>query len=186
MKNILNTTIAVLALAIVLAPSDTHAQSWSQCTDGRNISRCETYDCPKGDTNKDGKCTLEDTVARLTDSRNDSYCANPISGCGQVQYFPSGASQACVVRPEESNQQNCDLYAVAEPSFTPQPTASPKPTSSATTSPTSSARPTSSPTTKGGGDSELPGTGPEHVWLGALVLLVGVAGVYLYEKHKLA
>lgn len=184
MKIIINTAILVIALLVASAPV-AKAQSWSQCTDGRSISRCETYDCPKGDTNKDGKCTLEDTDARLTDSRNDSYCANPISGCGQVLYYPSGASEACVVRPQESKSRECDLYALAEPSFTPQPTSSPRATTP-TPSPKQTATPTPSATAKSGGDSELPKTGPEHVWLGALVVLLGAAGVYIYEKHKLA
>lgn len=98
--------------------------SWSQCSDGRAIARCQTYDCPQGDTNNDGKCTLEDTKARLTDARNDSLCANPTSGCGQINYFPSGSSTSCISHIEEGTL-NCDLYAVASPSFTPKPTASP-------------------------------------------------------------
>lgn len=181
MKNKISILTAIVLL--FASSSAVSAQTWSQCRDGRSIVRCETYDCPQGDTNNDGRCTLLDSGARLTDARNDSFCANPISGCGQVHYFPSGSSEACIVRPEENSQMSCDLYAVAEPVFTPQPTTSPRPTSSPVA--TSSARPTSTPTTgKGGGDSELPKTGPEHIWIGAAVLLLGAAGVYLYEKYK--
>ena len=150
--------------------------TWSQCTDGRQISRCETYDCPKGDSNKDGKCTLTDEGARLTDARNDSFCANPISGCGQVHYYPSGSSTACNVRVAETDT-NCNLYAVSEPTFTPKPTAKPTATASSVASTT---------TTKGGldVDNQLPSTGPEHIWIGLAVLLMGAAGIYLYEKYK--
>lgn len=184
MKKFTKATILGIAL-IALNATNAHAQStWSQCQDGRTIVRCETYDCPQGDTNGDGKCTLTDTGARLTDARNDSFCANPISGCGQVHYFPTGTTEACVVRAEVATQLNCDLYAVANPTFTPQPTASPR----ATTTPRPTASASATPTTKGGvggGDSELPKTGPEHIWIGGAILLLGAAGVYLYEKHKL-
>lgn len=175
--------VAVLGLLASLsqfAEAQNVNASWSQCTDGRSIVRCETYDCPRGDTNRDGRCTLTDTDARLTDARNDSFCANPISGCGQVHYYPSGSSLACLERVEEAGL-NCDLYAVANPTFTPAPTAtaSPRPT----TSPTAS--PSATPVVPGkGGDSELPKTGPEHIWFGAAVLLLGAAGIYLYEKYK--
>ena len=165
-------------LLVLALPGAVRAQgvntSWSQCTDGRVIVRCETYDCPKGDTNNDGRCSLTDTDAKLTDARNDSFCANPISGCGQVHYFPGGSSSACLVRVEESGL-NCDLYAVADPSFTPRPTATPTATPTPTPSPVAG---------RGGGDSELPKTGPEHLGLGLLVLLLGATGVFWYEKHK--
>src|SRR3990167_1946104 len=155
-------------LLVLALPGAVRAQgvntSWSQCTDGRVIVRCETYDCPKGDTNNDGKCTLTDTDARLTDARNDSFCANPISGCGQVHYFPGGSGSSCLVRVEESGL-SCDLYAVANPTFTPTPTATPRATATPTASP--SATPVG---LGGGGDSELPKTGPEHVWVGLAVL----------------
>ena len=174
-------------LLVLALPGAVRAQgvntSWSQCTDGRVIVRCETYDCPKGDTNKDGRCSLTDTDAKLTDARNDSFCANPISGCGQVRYFPGSSSSACIERVEESGL-NCDLYAVANPSFTPRPSATP--TASPKPSATPAASPTPSPVTGrgGGGDSELPKTGPEHLGLGLLVLLLGATGVFWYEKHK--
>lgn len=182
----LTKVLAITVALIAYGSSNVSAQStWSQCQDGRSIVRCETYDCPQGDTNKDGKCTLTDTGARLTDARNDSFCANPISGCGQVHYFPTGSSEACVVRAEETNQMTCDLYAIANPTFTPQPTVTPR--ASATPTATGSARPMATATTKGGiggGDSELPKTGPEHIWIGAALLLLGAAGVYIYEKYK--
>ena len=119
--------LPVVFLYLGLNVGQASAQSnapWTQCTDGRVIVRCETYDCPNGDTNSDGTCNLSDTGARLTDARNDSFCANPLSGCGEVRYFPSGASASCSVRVEE-NDNNCNLYAVANPTFTPQPTVSP-------------------------------------------------------------
>jgi hypothetical protein len=172
------TFASAIFLAQVSQASAQVSSSWSQCTDGRGIVRCETFDCPRGDTNGDGRCTLTDNEARLTDSRNDSFCANPISGCGQVRYYPSGASVACLERVEEAGL-NCDLYAVANPNFTPTPTTTPKPTASA--------RATATPKASDkGGDSELPKTGPEHVFAGALVLLMGAVGVFLYEKYKVA
>lgn len=177
---------AVLSVSFVRGASAQGNFSWSQCTDGRTIVRCETYDCPKGDTNSDGRCSLADTDAKLTDARNDPFCANPISGCGQVHYFPAGSSAACLERVEEAGL-NCDLYAVANPSFTPRPTPTPTPTATprASATPTASPRATPANARGGGGDSdELPKTGPEHVWLGLAALLVGAAGVYLYEKHK--
>lgn len=179
MNNLLKILLLSLSFFVVAQNNVVLAQSssWSQCTDGRVITRCETYDCPKGDTSRDGRCSLADTDARLTDARNDSFCVNPISGCGQVHYYPSSASSACLVRVEEL-PQNCDLYAVANPSFTPSPT----PTSTPTATP--SATPVSG--IGGGGDSELPKTGPGHMWIGAFVLLLGAAGVYLYEKYKVA
>lgn len=172
-------TLAMLTMFAQPLAAQNTGSSWSQCTDGRAIARCETYDCPRGDTNRDGRCTLTDTDARLTDARNDSFCANPISGCGQVHYYPSGSSAACLERVEESGL-NCDLYAVANPTFTPTPTttATPRPTGTPTTSPTAT------PIVAKGGDSELPKTGPEHIWLGAVVVLVGAAGIFLYDKYK--
>jgi len=169
-----------LVVGIVVPASEVFAQSvntsWSQCTDSRSIARCETYDCPEGDTNKDGKCTLTDDSARLTDARNDSFCANPISGCGQVHYYPSSSQEACLVRVEE--QTNCDLYAIASPNFTPNPTPTASPRS------TSAASPSATPVSDKGGDRELPKTGPEHIFMGAFVLLLGAVGVYLFEKYK--
>lgn len=175
--------VSVVLHLILVQEAFAQVNSWSQCTDGRAIVRCETYDCPRGDTNSDGRCSLTDTDAKLTDARNDSFCANPISGCGQVHYFPSGSSSACLERVEESGL-NCDLYAVANPSFTPRPTATPTPTprASATPTPTPAATPVNA--RGGGGDSELPKTGPQDVWIGFVALLIGAAGVYLYEKHK--
>ena len=177
--------IISLVLLLVGAQSvSAQGSSWSQCQDGSAIARCETYDCPQGDTNKDGRCTLADSGGRLTDARNDSFCANPISGCGQVHYYPGGATNACLTRVEENSQETCDLYAVATPNFTPQPTATASPRTTSTPQPTATV---SGTTTKGGiegGDKELPKTGPEHIFVGAFVLLLGAAGVYLFEKYK--
>ncbi len=188
----MKTTISLLTISVVslLLSGSVSAQSsggtWSQCVDGRAIARCETYNCPQGDTNDDGKCTLSDTNARLTDSRNDSFCANPISGCGQVIYYPSGSSASCLERPEEAGL-NCDLYAVAEPNFTPGATSTPRATASAT--PTARPTATASATPKSGiggagGDNELPKTGPEDYLPVFAVLSLGALGIFLYEKYK--
>lgn len=178
-KKSLSLFASITFLLLLLSSRDASAQSWSQCRDGRQIARCETYDCPKGDTNNDGKCTLTDSGARLTDSRNDSFCANPISGCGQVQYYAAGSSEACTIRAEENSQMECNLYALSNATFTPQSSATPRASATATPKSTATALPVSK-----GGDSELPKTGPEHIWLGAAVLLLGFGGVFIYEKYK--
>lgn len=257
----------LFALTVSTLRAQSTPTSWSQCNDSRTIARCETYDCPQGDTNNDGKCTLTDTNARLTDARNDSFCANPIAGCGQVHYYPGGATDACLVRVQET-ELNCDLYAVKTPNFTPRPTASEAPTTSPSSTQNACVSLTSTPLTGkapltvdldiastginkayefeikkpgvtepgvvtqptkrlrqvfttpgkyeikasvidssdkkitslscnatvtvtdsaigGGGDSELPRTGPEHVWIGFAVIALGAVGVFIYEKHKLA
>lgn len=119
---------ALIIFFTLIGANNANAQSvWDQCTDGRSITRCETYDCPNGDTNSDGNCNFDDQGARLTDVRNDSFCSNPISGCGEVRYFASGDNDSCSVRVEQ-NDNNCDLYNVAEPTFTPRPTPTPVPT----------------------------------------------------------
>ncbi len=157
------------SLSLLLSVNTLSAQSqtaWSQCPDGKDIVRCQTFDCPQGDTNKDGLCDLKDEKARLTDARNDSFCANPTSGCGQVNYFSSDSNSACSVRVKE-NDNNCDLYKAGDPNFaTPTPT---KP--SATPTPTSSP----SPVPKGG---ELPDTGPGY----AALALIGVGALGLTIK----
>lgn len=190
MKNIIKFLILVAGfIVLVTQASGVEAQgiatTWSQCTDGRAITRCETYNCPQGDTNRDGRCSLSDTNAKLTDARNDSFCANPISGCGQVHYYPSGTSGACLERVEEAGN-NCDLYAVANQTFTPNPTASPSvsPTARPTSTPTASASAT--PASEKGGDKELPKTGPEDYWPVFVVLGLGALGLFLRERHKLA
>ncbi len=155
--------------------------SWSSCTDGRAIVRCETYDCPRGDTNGDGKCSLTDTDAKLTDARNDSFCANPISGCGQVHYYPGSSTSSCLERVEESGL-NCDLYAVASPSFSPRPTKLAAPTAS----PSPKVSTTPVPALGGGGDSELPKTGPKDVWIVFGILALGGIGIFLYERYRVA
>lgn len=132
-KKILGYAMFIL-FSIMLSATEINAQSiWDQCTDGSAIERCETYDCPLGDTNNDGSCTLDDNSSRLTDVRNDSFCANPISGCGEVRYYPSNNSSACSVRVEENNN-NCNLYTVGSPGTIPTPTptvtATPRPVAS--------------------------------------------------------
>lgn len=83
------------------------------CKDNRQIVRCQTYDCPLGDTNKDGRCTLEDDSARLTDARNNPLCANPPSGCGEVLYFAVNDNSACGIRVKQE-RQNCELFQTSE------------------------------------------------------------------------
>jgi len=185
MKNLLKLLLSLSFFFLAQTSAFAQSSSWSKCTDDRLIARCETYDCPRGDTNNDGRCSLTDTDARLTDARNDSFCANPISGCGQVQYYPGGANDACLVRVEEL-PQNCDLYAVANPSFTPSPTPAATSTPRATSTPTATPSITPVRGGDGGGDSELPKTGSEEIWIGAFVLILGAAGVFLYEKYKIA
>lgn len=99
----------IAGMFVFFATDISAANSWDQCNDGSTVVRCETYDCPQGDTNKDGECTLDDTGARISDIRNDSLCANPLSGCGEVHYYPAQSSQSCQVRVSETNS-SCDLY----------------------------------------------------------------------------
>jgi hypothetical protein len=175
------TTIILGILGIIfyfLLAQNASAQTWSQCADGSAIARCETFDCPNGDTNGDGECTLADQGARLTDARNDSFCANPISGCGQVHYYKATSSNRCAIRVKETGN-NCNLYSVSTPNFTPVPSVTPRPTMSKS-SPTSTPTATGSATTKGG----LPETGPSlltTVLLGAM----GLFGIFLYERFRL-
>lgn len=162
---------AGLLISFVVATKTVPAQtqtSWAQCPSGEEIVRCQTFDCPQGDTNKDGVCDLKDEKARLTDARNDALCANPTSGCGQVNYFSSGANNACSVRVKE-NGNSCDLYKAVDPNFTtPVPTRSP----SSSPKPTTTPRPTSSPASKGG---QLPDTGAgEYAALALVCMLVGL------------
>lgn len=179
-KKILSALSAAFLSLVAFAGQVGAQSSWSQCTDGRAIVRCETYDCPEGDTNRDGRCTLTDDDARLTDARNDPFCANPISGCGQVHYYPAGSASSCLERVEEAGL-NCDLYAVATPSFTPSPTTTARATVTPTPSPRASATPTASPV---GGDRQLPKTGPENTWIIFGILIAGGIGIFLYERHK--
>ncbi len=151
-------TLSIVATAVLLsfyvATKTVLAQtptSWAQCPSGNEIVRCQTFDCPLGDTNKDGICDLKDEKARLTDARNDALCANPTSGCGQVNYFPSGSDNACSVRVKENNN-NCNLYKAADPKFA-LPTPSPSPSLQPVASPKPS--PSAPPEAR-----ELPDTGP--------------------------
>jgi len=162
-------------------------RAWSQCADNREIVRCVTYDCPSGDTNNDGDCDLNDDNARLTDARNDSFCANPLSGCGVVRYYASGDNAACATRVKESGN-NCNLYKASDPNFTPVPvataTSSPSPTAIPTPTPTNSPSPTPTGTVSDS-DSSLPKTGPSP--LGVMAIIgTGFLGIYLFEKYKLA
>src|SRR3989344_4379649 len=79
----------------IVSVSAQGTSSWTQCADGRVIVRCESYDCPSGDTNRDGKCKTADNGARLTDARNDSVGANPRSGCGEMRYVAANESNTC-------------------------------------------------------------------------------------------
>lgn len=167
--------IAGLFVAFLLAMSKSlSAADWSQCPDSSPIVRCQTFNCPEGDTNKDGTCSLADDRAKVTDYRNDALCANPPSGCGVVHYYSDGQTNACVIRVKE-NENNCDLYNASNPVFvtaTPKPTATPKSNNFETPTTT----PTSSPSTKGG--EKLPETGPEHLIIG-MALLLGFGGAAL-------
>jgi len=106
--------------------------TWEQCSGGEEVVRCRTYDCPNGDTNSDGACSLADNGGKLVDARNDSFCANPVSGCGQVHYYSSNQSDACSVRYEENNF-NCNLYDVPEPTRTTNTTRTPAPVGNSVT-----------------------------------------------------
>lgn len=178
--------IVGLFVAFLLAISkNLSAADWSQCPDSSPIMRCQTYNCPDGDTNGDGDCSLEDSRAKLTDYRNDALCANPPSGCGVVHYYRDGQANSCVVRVKE-NENNCNLYNASSPVFesstsTPKPTATPKSNSfktkgEQTANSTPKTKPTSSPSTKGG--QELPETGPQHIIIG-MALLLGFGGAAL-------
>lgn len=172
-----------MALNLFLGVNTIFAQSqttWAQCPNGEDIVRCQTFDCPQGDTNKDGLCDLKDEKARLTDARNDSFCANPTSGCGQVNYFSTDSKNACSVRVKE-NDNNCDLYKAGDPNFAtpiPTPSATPKPTVKPSVTPT----PTSSPETKGG---QLPDTGPGENTV-FTIIGIGVLGLTIkrFARHE--
>lgn len=155
-------TILASIISLVLVPRVQAESSWEKCDNGSTVVHCETYDCPQGDTNKDGKCTTTDKGARITDSRNDSLCINPASGCGQVLYFPANSANSCLVRVEETNN-NCDLS-------NPTPTVTPRPTATAASS--STPKPTSTPSISNLACSELivsptTGTNPLKITLTA-------------------
>ena len=80
-------SIFILFLLFIAGNTNLNAQSWAQCPSGEDIIRCETINCPKGDTNKDGSCSLDDENAQYSDARNNSLCANPTSGCGVIYYY---------------------------------------------------------------------------------------------------
>lgn len=123
--------LVALFVGVSSAWAQDSASDFSQCRDGSSIVRCETYDCPRGDSNNDGVCSLTDVGARLTDARNDSFCANPISGCGQVNYYSATNNSACSIRVEET-VNNCDLYNAGTPTFSSRPSPTPTPEASAT------------------------------------------------------
>ncbi len=182
MKLLITSVLATVIVALQATPISAQSTSyWSQCTDGASIVRCETYNCPSGDTNKDGLCDLKDDKAQITESRNDSFCANPPSGCGEVLYYADKQSASCAVRVKENNN-NCNLYKAGNPNFsTPRPTVSPTPTpvsrldtSSKSPVPTSTTKPT---------NTTLPKTGPE-LWVSIFIAGLGMYGLYLYEKPR--
>lgn|GEM_PF-1256749 len=167
------------------------SSQWSQCPDGESIVRCETYNCPNGDTNKDGACTEEDQGASLTDARSDALCANPPSNCGEVHYYPKNTTRACSIRVKEGGN-NCNLYSAGNPQFatpTPAPTKSPSPSPTPTISPKPTVSPTPTGTPKPGftvetkGGQNLPETGPEE-FLALTMAALGFLGLFLYEKSK--
>jgi hypothetical protein len=172
---------AASVIALLFLPHVIWAQEtgWSNCPDGEKIARCETYDCPKGDTNKDGVCNLSDDGARYSDSRNDSFCSNPTSGCGEVRYYKSGAQTACTIRIKESGS-NCDLYNAGNPVFS-----SPTPTPVSTPKPTFKPVPTSTPKAiaLASQSSTLPETGPE-LFVNLFLIATGILGIYIYERYR--
>lgn len=189
MKRIKLSLLPVIALLFVSSNSVRAQSSWQECPDGKQIVRCETYDCPQGDTNNDGSCTLEDQGAKYADAKNNSFCANPISGCGEVRYFATDTTQACAIRVKE-NTNNCSLYNAGKPNFstpTPNPTVTPRPTVSSGTK-TPSPSPTSTTSGTKGGEAtnsaeKLPDTGPSFLQTLFLISL-GFLGIYIYEKYK--
>jgi hypothetical protein len=169
-------------VVLFFSPGQARAANWSQCPDGNAIVRCDTYDCPQGDTNKDGKCTTADQGGKLSDSRKDAFCANPVSGCGEVHYFAKDQASACSVRVKESGD-NCDLYNAGRPQFASStPTSTPKPTASPVSKfQTSTPKPTGSPKPAG----SLPKTGPSPIQTMFLVA-TGFLGISLYAYFKKA
>jgi hypothetical protein len=157
---------------------------WNQCGGGNSIVRCETYDCPQGDTNGDGRCTLSDTDAKFQESKNDAFCANPLSGCGEVLYFSANESSQCALRVKE-NQNNCSLYKASNPSFASSSSPTPTPQSSSVPSPMPSATPkvTLPTATPSGRLKTLPKTGIE-LWVSIVVAGIGIYGLYLGDKIK--
>lgn len=186
MKLLLSLGLAAIVSSSSLFVSQVSAQStsyWSQCADGASIVRCETYNCPRGDTNLDGLCDLKDASGVISDSRNDSFCANPPGGCGQVLYYAQGQNVSCAVRVKE-NENSCNLYKAGNPNFS-TPTATPIATIAPTLAPTGASRlgstvPTTTPKPK---DTTLPKTGPE-LWISIFVAALGMYGLYLYEKAE--
>lgn len=186
-KHVLIFGLALIGVMSFSAPALAEDAFWNQCGNGSTIVRCETYDCPRGDTNRDGRCSLSDTDAKLQEAKNDAFCANPLSGCGEVEYFTAGSGNSCAVRVKET-KNNCDLYSASNPNFatatssptaspTPRPSASPTPTVTASATPTASA----SATTKGG--ETLPDTGPV-LWISMAVAALGVYGLFLSDRSK--
>lgn len=171
MKKIITASVLTLLFGACAVTANAQSTSyWSQCPDNTTIARCETYNCPKGDTNGDGRCTLSDDSAQFTESRNDSFCANPQSGCGEVLYFAQSQQASCAVRVKES-ENNCNLYKASSPNF--GTTATAAPVSRLSTSPVPTNKPVKS----------LPKTGPE-LWMSILLAGLGIWGFYLYEKKS--
>lgn len=151
---------------------------WSSCSDGATIVRCETYNCPNGDTNGDGRCTAQDRLAEMTESRNDSFCANPQSGCGEVLYYASNQKNSCAIRVKE-NTNNCDLYKASTPNF--GSTATPVATVSPTVAPVSRLSTVSPSATPISTPKNLPKTGPA-LWISMFIAGIGVYGFHHYGK----
>lgn len=164
MKKILIAAFALVAVFLPASNVNAANSSWDKCLDGTNIVRCETLECPKGDTNGDGQCTLADDGASVTQSRNDSFCGDPLVGCGQVNYYNSSAN-SCLVRVKQETS-SCNLYKVSNIVPTPVPTASPTPT------------PDPSPKPE---NKKLPETGPGLQYAFGVVTLA-VAGFYLFNR----
>ena len=187
MKQFLSLSIVLLGTALSVSSVSAADAYWNQCGGGNSIVRCETYDCPQGDTNNDGRCTLQDTDAKFQESKNDAFCANPLSGCGEVLYFSANNSAQCGIRVKENNN-NCSLYKASNPTFatasaapssTPTPTVKPVVTASPSASP-KVGLPTATPSAK---VKTLPKTGAE-LWVSIAIGVIGVYGLYLGDKIK--
>lgn len=187
MKKLLSAFVFVSALSVSVPSVSAADAYWNQCGGGNSIVRCETYDCPQGDTNNDGRCTLQDTDAKFQESKNDAFCANPLSGCGEVLYFSANNSAQCGIRVKE-NTNNCSLYKASKPTFASEstaPSSTPTPTvkAVATASPSGTPKVTLPTATPSATVKTLPKTGVE-LWVSIVIGAIGVYGLYLGDKIK--
>lgn len=98
------------------------------------VAWCATFDCPNGDTDRDGTCNPSphdglsgDTGATYT-SQSGNNCPQPSSGCGQVDKYNSGTPGVdwdAYCGHSFINFTNCQTSA---PTATPRPSRTPTPT----------------------------------------------------------